>query len=309
MDDQSPTITDYRSLSISDIADAIRKHWKSVNFAARPYLDAMQSMDSIKDNYGSDPGYMIVSYFLGNATQFKGPEAKAIKAELNRRLKSKSAKIVSANQGDQGMLKIASPDELATELHGLLAYANTPNPSRAKIAETLTSLATRVRTAKLMSRQEKILKDYLASAGSKAVMEYEDLPSSVKDALTRVKDQETLDSDVNRWLMDNNIAARKWGSDRVGSTVPSAVMRLIWAIKQKSPRRLVWGPSQVGVQFPNESSANNFEDRAKGALGLDDDSDAEDDVRDPFPNNDNPYMVVGTQDPKPPHNYTITISW
>jgi hypothetical protein len=217
MDDQSPTITDYRSLSISDIADAIRKHWKSVNFAARPYLDAMQSMDSIKDNYGSDPGYMIVSYFLGNATQFKGPEAKAIKAELNRRLKSKSAKIVSANQGDQGMLKIASPDELATELHGLLAYANTPNPSRAKIAETLTSLATRVaastvqcstdtrvRTAKLMSRQEKILKDYLASAGSKAVMEYEDLPSSVKDALTRVKDQETLDSDVNRWLMDNN---------------------------------------------------------------------------------------------------------
>jgi hypothetical protein len=84
-------------------------------------------------------------------------------------------------------------------------------------------------------------------------------------------------------------------------------MRLIWAIKQKSPRRLVWGPSQVGVQFP--TSANNFEDRAKGALGLDDaDSDTEDDVRDRFPN-DNPYMVVGTQDPKPPHNYTITISW
>lgn len=58
--------------------------------------------------------------------------------------------------------------------------------------------------AKLMSRQEKILKDYLVSAGSRAVMDYDDLPSSVRDALTRVKDQETLWSDVNRWLMDNN---------------------------------------------------------------------------------------------------------
>lgn len=58
--------------------------------------------------------------------------------------------------------------------------------------------------AKLMSRQEKILKDYLVSAGPRAVMDYDDLPSSVRDALTRVKDQETLWSDVNRWLMDNN---------------------------------------------------------------------------------------------------------
>ena len=151
--------------------------------------------------------------------------------------KSKSAKIVSANRGDQGMRKIASPDELASELHGLLAYANTPNPSRAKIAETLTSLATRVgstadtrvRTAKLMPRQEKILKDYLALMeegharrfpkadlwGALAIgFEYEDLPSSVKDALIRVKIGD-LESDVNRWLMDNNNPHLRAASDRV----------------------------------------------------------------------------------------------
>jgi len=67
--------------------------------------------------------------------------------------------------------------------------------------------------AKLMGRQEKILKDYLASAGSRAAMDYDDLPSSVRDALTRVKDQETLWSDVNRWLGDNNNPHLRSASD------------------------------------------------------------------------------------------------
>lgn len=59
------------------------------------------------------------------------------------------------------------------------------------------------RTSKLMSRQEAILKKYLASAGSRAVMEFDDLPANVRSALEAVKDQETLWSDVNRWLGDN----------------------------------------------------------------------------------------------------------
>jgi len=60
------------------------------------------------------------------------------------------------------------------------------------------------RYAKLMSRQEAILKKYLAEAGSRAVSDFDDLPANVRAALMAVKDQETLWSDVNRWLNDNN---------------------------------------------------------------------------------------------------------
>jgi hypothetical protein len=55
------------------------------------------------------------------------------------------------------------------------------------------------KTGKLMKRQEKILKDKAGDA-----MSFDDLPSSVQAALRKVKDQETLWSDVDRWLGDHN---------------------------------------------------------------------------------------------------------
>lgn len=60
------------------------------------------------------------------------------------------------------------------------------------------------KTAKLQKRQEAILKKYLDSAGSRAVMFFDELPPRVQDELRRVKDQETLHMDVDRWLGDNN---------------------------------------------------------------------------------------------------------
>lgn len=57
-----------------------------VGFAAKPYLVAMMALESVSDNYGADSGNMIVRYFLSNARSWRGPVAKAIKAELNRRL-------------------------------------------------------------------------------------------------------------------------------------------------------------------------------------------------------------------------------
>lgn len=59
-------------------------------------------------------------------------------------------------------------------------------------------------TAKLQSRQEKILRKYLDMAGLDAAKSYDELPPDVQADLRRVKDQETLWSDVDRWLMDNN---------------------------------------------------------------------------------------------------------
>lgn len=66
-----------------EIAADIRKDWGAkVNFAAKPYLDAMASLNSIEDNYGWDSGKTIVLYFLGNASSWRGETAKAIKKEL-----------------------------------------------------------------------------------------------------------------------------------------------------------------------------------------------------------------------------------
>jgi hypothetical protein len=53
-----------------------------VNFAAKPYLDAMSSLGSINDQYGYDSAKSIVLYFLGNASSWRGEKAKEIKAEL-----------------------------------------------------------------------------------------------------------------------------------------------------------------------------------------------------------------------------------
>ena len=74
------------------IAADIRKAWRdkhgkpNVNFAAKPYLDAMADLDSIKDSYGYDSAESIVCYFLSNASSFRGEDAKRIKAELKAML-------------------------------------------------------------------------------------------------------------------------------------------------------------------------------------------------------------------------------
>lgn len=68
--------------SIRSIALDIRKEWPKVNYAAKPYLDAMLELDSINDRYGFDNAKSIILYFLSNASSFRGEKAKALKAEL-----------------------------------------------------------------------------------------------------------------------------------------------------------------------------------------------------------------------------------
>lgn len=67
---------------ICEIAREIRKDWKKVNFAAKPYLDAMMSLESIDDRYYFDSAKSVVLYFLSNAGTWRGETAKRIKAEL-----------------------------------------------------------------------------------------------------------------------------------------------------------------------------------------------------------------------------------
>ena len=74
--------------TISQIATLIEKDWKNIYFGAKPYLEAMRSLESINDNYILDSGSSIIAYFLSNAITWRGPVAREVKKELNNRLKT-----------------------------------------------------------------------------------------------------------------------------------------------------------------------------------------------------------------------------
>jgi hypothetical protein len=67
---------------LHEIAQAIRMAWTKPNYAAKPYLAAMSTLDTPSDYYGQDSGRSIVNYFLANATSWRGEEARLIKTEL-----------------------------------------------------------------------------------------------------------------------------------------------------------------------------------------------------------------------------------
>jgi hypothetical protein len=67
---------------LSNIAHDIKRDWKNVHYAARPYLACMLDMDSIEGQYFHDTGRSIVRYFLANAGSWRGPMAQKIKLEL-----------------------------------------------------------------------------------------------------------------------------------------------------------------------------------------------------------------------------------
>lgn len=76
------------SRPLYEIAREIRATWVDKNgkpnvwFGAEPYVDAMESLDAMTDNYGLDSAKYIVIYFLGNANTWRGEDARRIKAEL-----------------------------------------------------------------------------------------------------------------------------------------------------------------------------------------------------------------------------------
>jgi len=69
---------------LHEIAREIRSDWKPVDYAAKPYLEAMMDLDSVNDQYGADSGRYIVEYFLSNASKWRGDVAKRVKAELKQ---------------------------------------------------------------------------------------------------------------------------------------------------------------------------------------------------------------------------------
>lgn len=72
---------------LSVIAAEISRTWPNVYFAAKPYLTAMRSLNTIDDTYGYDDAKGVVLYFLSNASTWRGDDARRIKAELKALVK------------------------------------------------------------------------------------------------------------------------------------------------------------------------------------------------------------------------------
>jgi hypothetical protein len=73
-------------IPLPTLVQQIRDDWKKPYFGAVPYLQAMATMCSFNDSYGYDDGKTIGLYFLCNAQTWRGPVAKAVKAEIKRQL-------------------------------------------------------------------------------------------------------------------------------------------------------------------------------------------------------------------------------
>lgn len=69
-------------VDMENIAKSKGKYWHKMFPYAKPYVEAMMSLDKITDNYGWDSGMDIVCRFLSNANTWKGETAKILKSEL-----------------------------------------------------------------------------------------------------------------------------------------------------------------------------------------------------------------------------------
>lgn len=73
---------------LNTISKEIRADWGTkVNYGAKPYLDAMATLNKVTDSYGQDSAKSVVLYFLSNASTWRGEVAKRIKTELKQLLK------------------------------------------------------------------------------------------------------------------------------------------------------------------------------------------------------------------------------
>lgn len=79
---------DKQQRPLYEIAQEIKEDVESRAFwwKAKPYVEAMLSLDKITDVYMFEPADMVVRYALGNLMGWRGDKAKAIKDELRSML-------------------------------------------------------------------------------------------------------------------------------------------------------------------------------------------------------------------------------
>jgi hypothetical protein len=75
---------------IYEIAAEISRSWRPMGVHAKPYVDAMYSLDKISDKFILDDGIDVVLRFLCNAGSWRGETARRVKAELKAMTKRKA---------------------------------------------------------------------------------------------------------------------------------------------------------------------------------------------------------------------------
>lgn len=80
------------SRPIYEIAREIETDWKKVNYAARPYLDAMHDLGGVNDMYGYEDAKSIVLYFLCNASSWN-KRSSASNGEVSTRVRAELRKM------------------------------------------------------------------------------------------------------------------------------------------------------------------------------------------------------------------------
>ena len=70
--------------TFNEIALDIKANWTNMYYGAKPYVDALLTLDTTDPNakYFYDDAETIVRYFLANAQTFRGEIARKLKAEL-----------------------------------------------------------------------------------------------------------------------------------------------------------------------------------------------------------------------------------
>ena len=76
--------------SLSELAVIIDRDCKGKPWYvyAKPYVQAMRSLDTINDTYVMDRGESVVLYALSNLSYWRGDTARQVKAELKDHLKA-----------------------------------------------------------------------------------------------------------------------------------------------------------------------------------------------------------------------------
>lgn len=88
--------------SLSKISIEIMQDWKTWQKSyAKPYLEAMVTLDQITDVYMLDTAESVVLYFLSNATHWRGITARNIKLELKKIIKDLNNSVTLRQRADR----------------------------------------------------------------------------------------------------------------------------------------------------------------------------------------------------------------
>ncbi|ASZ15087.1 hypothetical protein KTO58_05510 [Chitinophaga pendula] len=74
--------------NLSEIAKLIREDWQDVIYTAKPYLAAMETLNSIDDHFFELSARSIVLIFLSHAQTWEGETANAVKQKLTALLQN-----------------------------------------------------------------------------------------------------------------------------------------------------------------------------------------------------------------------------